>query len=246
MLHCGPMPPPRTIGGAVDDAGSPPTSGRSQRFGLVLVFITASFVVEGTVSGTGWQQAVVTGLLGATLLLAFWAADMPPRRLRLACALVAVGVVAVIVTVAIGDRDAEGFGRLADAALVALAPPMIAVGVVRSLRKRRAVTLEAVLGGLCLYLLAGMFFAFVYGAVDHLGGDPFFASGVEATSARTVYFSFTTLTTVGYGDLTARTDVGHILAVVEALLGQLYLVTVVSVGVANLVPRRRFGEGQSP
>jgi hypothetical protein len=213
-----------------------------QRFGLVLVFITASFVVEGTVSKSGWYQAIVTALLGTTVLLAFWAGDMPPRRLRRAAAIVAVGVGAAIVAVVSGDHSAEGIGRLANAGLVALAPPMIAVGVVRSLRKHGAVTVEAVLGGLCLYLLAGMFFAFVYGAVNNLGGDPFFARGVEATPARSVYFSFATLTTVGYGDLTARSNLGHTLAVMEALLGQLYLVTVVSVGVANLVPRRRLGD----
>jgi hypothetical protein len=80
--------------------------------------------------------------------------------------------------------------------------------------------------------------------VNDLGGDPFFAAGVDATPTRCVYFSFTTLTTVGYGDLTARSDLGHTLAVTEALLGQLYLVTVVSVGVANLVPRRRFGDSE--
>jgi hypothetical protein len=210
----------------------------------VLVFITASFLVEGTISEGGWDQAIVTALLGTTLLLAFWAGGMQPRRLRRACAVVAVGVAVVIVTVATGDHTAEGIGRLANAALVALAPPMIAVGVARSLRKHGAVTVEAVLGGLCLYVLAGMFFAFVYSAVNNLGGDPFFAAGVEATPARAVYFSFATLTTVGYGDLTARSDLGHTLAVTEALLGQLYLVTVVSVGVANLVPRRRLGDSQ--
>jgi hypothetical protein len=215
-----------------------------QRFGLVLVFITASFLVEGTISESRWDQAIVTALLGTTLLMAFWAGGMPRRRLRRACAFVAVGVAIVIVTVVTGDHTAEGFARLANAALVAIAPPMIAVGVVRSLRKHGAVTVEAVLGGLCLYLLAGMFFASVYSAVNNLGGDPFFAGGVAATPARSVYFSFATLTTVGYGDLTARSDLGHTLAVTEALLGQLYLVTVVSVGVANLVPRRRLGDSQ--
>jgi hypothetical protein len=221
--------------------GSGTSADGRQRFGLVLAFIAASFFVEGTISKSGWQQAVVTALVGVTLLLAFWAGDMPPVRLRRATVIVAVGVVAAVIAVT-GDHTAQGFGRAANAALVALAPPMIALGVVRSLRKHGAVTVEAVLGALCLYLLAGMFFAFIYGAVNNLGGDPFFANGVDATPARSVYFSFATLTTVGYGDLTARTDIGHTLAVTEALLGQLYLVTVVSVGVANLVPRRRLGD----
>jgi hypothetical protein len=162
-----------------------------------------------------------------------------------------VGVVAVIVTVAIGehtaqgDHTAQGIGRLGNAALVALAAPMIALGVVRRRRKRSAVTVDAVLGGLCVYLLAGMFFGFRYGAVTNLGGDPFFAGGVDASPARSVYFGFATLTTVGYGDLTARTDFGRTLGVIGALLGRLYLVTVVSVGVAKLVPRRRVGGGNS-
>jgi hypothetical protein len=96
------------------------------------------------------------------------------NRLRRSCIVVAVGVVAVIVTVAIGehtaqgDHTAQGIGRLGNAALVALAAPMIALGVVRRRRKRSAVTVDAVLGGLCVYLLAGMFFGFRYGAVTNL------------------------------------------------------------------------------
>ena len=68
--------------------------GRRQRFGLVLIFVTASFMVEGTLSGNGWAQVAVTALLGTTLLLTFWAADMPPRRLRVAAVVVAAVMVA--------------------------------------------------------------------------------------------------------------------------------------------------------
>jgi voltage-gated potassium channel Kch len=95
------------------------------------------------------------------------------------------------------------------------------------------------MGVLCLYMLIGMLFGFVYGALDRFGGDPFFADGSLATVSRCLYFSFATLTTVGYGDLVARTDTGHTLAVFEALLGQIYLVTVVSLIVSNLGRRAR-------
>jgi hypothetical protein len=87
---------------------------------------------------------------------------------------------------------------------------------------------------LSLYMLIGMFFAFVFGAIDRLGGDPFFTEGTQATVSNCLYYSFTTLSTVGYGDLTARTDVGHTLSIFEALMGQIYLVTVVSLIVSNL------------
>jgi len=65
-------------------------------------------------------------------------------------------------------------------------------------------------------------------------GHSFFAGGADASVAHCIYFSFVTLATVGYGDFSARTDLGHTLSVIEALIGQIYLVTVVSVIVSNL------------
>ena len=213
-----------------------------ERYGLLLAVLIASFVVQGTAPTSDVWRAVVTVLLGAALILAFLAADMPARPLRIAALLVVVVVVAALVSLLIGLSEAElGFTAIANALLVALAPPSIVAGVIRSLRAHHQVTVQVLFGALCLYLLAGMFFAFVYAAIDQLSGDPFFADGLDATPARSIYFSFTTLTTVGYGDVTAATNVGHTLAVTEALLGQIYLVTVVSVVVANLVPRRFAG-----
>jgi len=110
----------------------------------------------------------------------------------------------------------------------------VVVGVLRGLRRRKAVTIEVVTGGLCVYLLLGLLFANVYGSLDHAGGGPFFAGGAPATVSNCVYFSFTTLATLGYGDFTARTNLGHTLSVAEALVGQLYLVTVVALVVGNL------------
>jgi hypothetical protein len=134
----------------------------------------------------------------------------------------------------------EGAARAVNAALVALGPPAVAIGLVRELRATQEVRLEAVSGVLCLYVLVGMAFGFVYGAIDNLGGDPFFANGQPATVAHCLYFSLTTLATVGYGDFVARSNLGHTLSVSEALIGQIYLVTVVSLIVSNLRrPERR-------
>jgi hypothetical protein len=105
--------------------------------------------------------------------------------------------------------------------------------VIRSLRARNKVTLEAVFGVLGLYILLGMFFAGIYGALYEFNHS-FFTNGLAGTAARCLYFSFTTLTTIGYGDVTASTNLGHTLAVTEGLLGQIYLVTIVSLIVGNL------------
>ena len=203
------------------------------RYGLLLLATVLSVAVQGSVDPGAVQQVIVTGLAGAILLLAFSAASLP-RQVIWAAAGVAVAALAVAIVRATFGGIGEGAARAMNAALISLGPPAVAVGVVRNLRATGEVRLEAVFGVLCLYVLIGMAFGFVYGAIDNLGGNPFFADGQPATVSHCLYFSLTTLATVGYGDFVARTDLGHTLAVSEALMGQIYLVTVVSLIVSNL------------
>jgi len=202
-------------------------------YGFLLVATLASLAVQGMVRPGGVQTVLVTALAALSLLLAFRAARLAPRAIGAAAAVGAVAIVVALVQALTGGVG-EGAVRATNAALVALGPPAVAMGVIRDLRTSGQVRVEAVMGVLAFYLLVGMTFAFLYGAIDRLGGAPFFAGGASATVSHCLYFSFTTLTTVGYGDFVARTDTGHTLAVFEALLGQIYLVTVVSLIVSNL------------
>jgi hypothetical protein len=203
------------------------------RYGFLMLATVALLAVQGTVDPGAFQQVVVTALAGASLLLAFRAARLSPRLVSFAAG-VSVAALAVSILRATAGGIGEGAALTMNAALVALGPPAIAVGLVRDLRSTGVVQIQSLLGVLSLYMLIGMAFGFVYGAIDRFGGDPFFAGGESATVAHCIYFSFTTLATVGYGDFVARTDLGHTLAVSEALIGQIYLVTVVSLIVSNL------------
>ena len=85
-----------------------------------------------------------------------------------------------------------------------------------------------------------MFCAYVYGAIGELGDGPLFAGGRgDGTIADQVYFSFITQTTVGYGDFTPQAPVARSVAITQALTGQLYLVTVVSLLVGGFLGRGR-------
>jgi hypothetical protein len=213
------------------------TSSRG-RYGLLLAAISASFFVQGVAAPGRWEQVALSVLLGITLLLALWVADVRPAVLRPIAVLV-VGVVAASLAAALSGSVDPLATRLANLLLVVLAPPAVIVGVVRSLRYHGRVTLAEVFGVLCLYILLGMLFAGLYGVLDRVQGE-FFANGASATIAHCLYFSFTTLTTTGYGDLTAATNLGHTLSNCEALIGQIYLVTIVAVIVSNL------GRGREP
>ena len=215
-----------------------PDARARMRYGLLLLATVSSLAVQGIVEPGPVQQVIVTALAGASLLLAFRAARLGPRLIQLAAAL-AIAALAVSILRATSGGIGEGAAGITNAALVALGPPAIAVGLVRDLRQKGVVTVQTLFGVLSLYMLVGMAFGFVYGAIDHLGGDPFFAGGQSASVSHCLYFSFTTLATVGYGDFVARTDLGHTLAISEALIGQIYLVTVVSLIISNLRRPRR-------
>jgi Ion channel len=98
------------------------------------------------------------------------------------------------------------------------------------------VNAQSVTGAVCVYLLLGLAFTFVYGALAALDSGPLFVQGTDGTLALRLYYSYITLTTVGYGDYTLVSNLGHMLAVIEALAGQLYLVTVVALLIARIRP----------
>jgi hypothetical protein len=121
---------------------------------------------------------------------------------------------------------------------VLLTAPAIVAGVVKHFRAEGRVTLQTMFGVLCLYLLVGLLFGVCFVSVQELSGDAFFTTD-DGERDDFLYFSYATLTTVGYGDLIAATDVGRSLAIIEALVGQIYLVTVVALIVGNLRPQPR-------
>jgi hypothetical protein len=210
---------------------------RRGRYEVLLVAILLAFFVQGIARAGRWEQTVVTGLLGVTLVVAALSADARPQVVN-----VLSGIAALLFVVSllgsIADRPDAISARIANMLLVLLAPPLVVVGVTRSLRTHREVTIEAVFGVICLYLLIGMLFAFGYGLIQQVSGSNFFVQG-HATGSLLLYYSFVTLATVGYGDYTAVSNLGHTLSVSEALIGQIYLVTVVALIVSNLGRRRQ-------
>ncbi len=112
--------------------------------------------------------------------------------------------------------------------------------------RRMTVSIQTLCGVLAIYLLMGMFFSFVYGVISELSDQPFFAEISDPDRSDFLYFSYTTLTTTGFGDLTAALPVGRTFVVIEALIGEIYLVTIVALIVSNLGPRRRRPEPEGP
>jgi hypothetical protein len=190
-----------------------------------------AILTAGVAGTTDWGRFVSVAFLGLALLLVLRTVDARVQTRLIAAIVVIAALVTSGISVLIGEGEVSNWAVPVVGALLALVAP---VAIIRELFRQESVTYQTVLGALCLYLLVGLFFSFLYGAVAAFTDGPFFAEGRTEETIDFLYFSFVTLTTTGYGDLVAVTDLGRMLAVTEALLGQLYLVSVVAVLVANL------------
>jgi Ion channel len=209
------------------------------RYALVLALVVLSFIVQEALPDTELTRLLVTWLQSGTLVAAVLAAQAPHRWVRAAALLAAVAAIVASLSYLAGGSVRTNATAIATALLVGVAPMVLAGGLVRDVRKTMTVSIQTLCGVLAIYLLIGMFFSFAYTVVDELGNTPFFSEISDPNRADFLYFSYTTLTTTGFGDLTAVPNVGRTLAVTEALMGQIYLVTIVALIVSNLGPRRR-------
>jgi hypothetical protein len=212
-------------------------------YGIVLLLILASLGFQLAAPDGSGSRLVTIILQSVTMLAALAASGVGRWVLRaalLAAALAVLGPIGLLIGAGQLEEDA---GRFVALLLVAVAPASIAMGVVREIRVTREVTVRTMFGVLCIYLLLGMLFAFLYGLVAALQDAQFFAQTGAETQADFLYFSYATITTTGYGDLTAATGLGRSLAITEALIGQIYLVTVVALIVGSLAGSRSRSRG---
>lgn len=204
----------------------------ADRYGLLFLLILLSLVL--TAANTTWLKIAAVLVQGGVVLFAFLAARAGRRAWRVAVVLVPLAVI-------LGIAGRFGDSRAAEtvAAAMNLVLPAAAIVVLgRRIVMEPFVSSRTIIGLLCVYLLIGMTFAATYITIAVVSGEPFFVQTDQAQPVDFTYFSLVTLATVGYGDLTAANPMPRMLAAIEGLTGQLYLVTVVAVAVSRVRTRR--------
>jgi hypothetical protein len=218
---------------------------REDRYVVVLLLILGSIVSSALLSEGARGLIVPLAFTSATLLVTLSTSGASPK-VELAGRLVVLFAFATVVVAYYANYEAAAtVGFFIAMLALSLATPVV---IARRLWKHPKISTNTVAGAADIYLLIGLLFALVYafiGAVQAggLGGTSvqgltphaaFFIAARPTQPSDFIYFSFTTLSTVGYGDLTSTSEVGRLLSNTEALLGQLYLVTVVAVLVSNI------------
>jgi len=199
----------------------PPDSG--DRYGLLLLVLIATYLLSAFNSGKLAVDLQIA-LFAAVLVLALRTSPRPGRwRVLIGVATVA-GSAAALGAALTGTPAGAGAAELWKALMLLVT----AVLIVRRVLAKPTVTIQSIYGALSAYLVIGLMFAAGYAALDHLTTTAFFAGNQPATTQTFQYFSFTTLTTLGYGDFTAAESGGRAIAVMEALTGQIFLATLVA------------------
>lgn len=215
------------------------------RFGLLLVLttvamITLSLVPLGGFSagpGAGLETLATTAFISTTLLLSLRASGPHRRWVLLGDVLVGLAMAAAgaLVLLSLFDQPVGVAHRVAApviwAGLSTLAPMMI----IRRLLRHTDVTLRTLMGAISAYLLIAIAFYFLFLTVNAFQDGEFFEEPQPRPAF--MYFSLTTITTVGYGDLPPKTNLARLLASTEAIIGSVYLVTFVA-RLVTLLPRR--------
>jgi Ion channel len=202
-------------------------------YGLVLLLVVVTYVVS--VSATEARAAsIVLVVQLATVWLTLRTSRARPVVRRIADIVLCLAAVVAVGSFFVHQRGTELGGIFAVCCLLYLIAPF---SIVRHLILRRAIDVESLLGAVAAYLLIGMFFAFAYQAAGELGSVPFFGSAGHGSLSEDLFFSFVTMTTVGYGNLVPAANPGQTMAVVEAVVGQLFLVVAVGKVISGFRPR---------
>jgi Ion channel len=207
------------------------------RYGLLLLVLVGTYLLSAF-NGRHLTTETQIGLFALLLLLAMRSSPLPGRWPLVIGTITVAGSAAAFGAALSGTSAGAGAAELWKA-LVLLAT---ATMVVRRVLAKPTVTIQSIYGALSAYLIIGLMFAACYAAIQHLSSTNFFANNEPVNAQTLQYFSFTTLTTLGYGDFTAAENGGRSIAVMEALTGQVFLATLV----ARLVSAYRAPERPLP
>jgi hypothetical protein len=206
------------------------------RFGLLLLLTVASVTVASLVNvdetstglGAFWR-IMVSVTIGLTLIVAVGAAGVA-RRPRMIIDAVAVAGAALAVLTVLGEQffssPTTGDFAFARGVVWFLITAMTPIFVARRIAVHDRVTRQTLFGALAAFLLIAIAFNYGMLVVDAFGPNPYFGQPEPSTSF--MYFSLVTITTLGYGDLSAKGELGRYLATSEAVIGQIFLVTFVA------------------
>lgn len=210
---------------------------RGDSYFLLFMLLLVDFAMSIITTEVGWTRIASAVLTGITLVAAIRISHTPRKGVIWGWVGMTTVVGAGILGEVLQNRALSAFVSGLVTVLLLLGIPII----LRRLRQSIQVTFETVAGALCIYVIFGLVFAGILFTISLATDRCFLVAGLAdhgpITRSDYYYFSFLTMTTLGYGDVVAANPLGRALATLEAVVGQVYLVTTVAWLVSVARPR---------
>ena len=193
-------------------------------FGLVLLLVLATYALGSLTGFHGWTAVLTTLVASSAGVVGLAGSGVRPTVVR------GAGIFALAaVILAVLAELADNLHLLGASSFVIVGLLLLAAGaILRTVLMETEVGFRTILGAISVYTILGLLFSFLYAAMDRVESTPFFGSGVSVKGGDFLFFSFTTLTTTGYGNLVPAGQPGKMFAGLEMLMGQIFLVTLVA------------------
>lgn len=225
------------------------TATEEDRFGWVLLLVVIAIVGQMLIdaSGSFIRSSIIHALSGCVLVVAVREAGLNRRLCHLVDFVVVTFLLANIVLALYDIRTGAQLyadRSVSPEALWLVTTVLVPVVVARRVATHRLVTVQTIMGVVAAYLQIAVAYAFVFHAVDQWERGTMFGKAVLTPSY--TYFSLATITTTGYGDLAPSSQVARLFAVSEAVLGQVFLVTLVALLVSRFASGHGRRDGSAP
>jgi hypothetical protein len=200
----------------------------------VLLLVLTTYVLTSLLDNHGWSAVILTIATSATSVVALTSSHVKPGLVRGAIWLSALTIGLTAIAAVSDERTFLNLASVIQIGLLTLAM----AAVLRRVITTAEVGSRTILGAISVYTVLGILFTFAYGMIERIQGGPFFEGIPSPQGNDFLFFSYTTLTTTGYGNLVPGGQPGRMLAGLEMMIGQIFLVTLV----AGLVSLWRPGE----
>jgi hypothetical protein len=191
-------------------------------YGVVLLLVVGIYVLASLVYFRGWGAVALTAVTAACTTIAFVSSESRPPITRVSIVVGSASVALAFASALGSPGTLLGIAALAQVLLLAAA----AGEILGTVLQEHEVNFRTILGAISVYVMLGILFTWVYVAVDKFQSGLFFGQPIQVGDF--VFFSITTLSTTGYGNLVPAAQPGRMLSGIEMLVGQIFLVTLIA------------------